>query len=1026
MNATHNATMRPEAGKPSGYHAGDAIIRRMMINLATNNANPDAIEAAKDAKDVARAADTKAPAATTEGEEPEPPSLLATVRDAVASGLVSRYSAQWDESQHPRDDDGKFVASLAADVQAGRISRSKIDKIHGRDVGDAVRGHLAGFPGMTPAQARQAREAKEAAARDVIKAKWDADAAEYRRLYGHVDWEAEIKSRNKWIDDEVLGWTDWHDMASQFINDGMTKDEILDSLVEFATRDQETHEEEQQKKADDERKAASDREDEEARHDPEVIWDDIDTRAATAKHRLSPESQRYMPLTRQDEHWYRADMQLPETHAALLAAGWSPEYLSHGGSIYYTNGDKRLRVADHEVPETDERRHAANHGGFSWATSGNQIILPVDDIQAEIRRLTQADENEEDDESDHYSRSRTASCRSTAAARDRHNSSASKTGSSIHWMRVTTCPNGAASSIPSSRASSSGTSSPKNRGGIVCATNTRACPMSAVSSISHSGNGVAITGKTPEFVDRYGIASRVARGLASVMRYRHTDDAPGQRDLFIGEQRRSDKHQGKLRWITLKSPSGAGTTHVQIDDEGTIKVGPKSLVAQNVSHITSVPKAPGWFSGGKKTSSSSPDVEFQEEPQSGKPTASLRRGQHGGPVGATTIDVSKLKVDPKRFQYKVSGIDPTTGTNAELKKIKQYNPMLGGQLLVWQDPADKQTYVINGHHRYELASRSPRGDGTPFDGQMSVYYIDAKDAQEARAHGALTNIAEGRGTSVDAAKFLRDTGGTAEDFAKHGVSLTGAIASSALHLAHLSPSLFQKLTNGAMTEGRALAIAKHLPNQDGQDQLHKYIERRESEKGTSKTFTDGKVAEMARAMAVAKPIQAKSGGMFDDFFDSYPVEQRADIADHIRKNLSSEHRTFATASSERRQGMLEATGTNQLDVEGNKQRAHSAASDLEEFDHRVNAAGHPLAQALDTYAEQMFNEPKKRAAILNDALRHARQILSGPGDSGSGEVNPGRGDSIRRTDGQSATAVNKFSRIAEQVRDAVMRYSSRN
>jgi hypothetical protein len=35
-------------------------------------------------------------------------------------------------------------------------------------------------------------------------------------------------------------------------------------------------------------------------------------------------------------------------------------------------------------------------------------------------------------------------------------------------------------------------------------------------------------------------------------------------------------------------------------------------------------------------------------------------------------------------------------------------------------------------------------------------YIDAPDEKTARARGALVNIAEGRGTSVDAAKFMRD------------------------------------------------------------------------------------------------------------------------------------------------------------------------------------------------------------------------------------------------------------------------------
>jgi len=39
-----------------------------------------------------------------------------------------------------------------------------------------------------------------------------------------------------------------------------------------------------------------------------------------------------------------------------------------------------------------------------------------------------------------------------------------------------------------------------------------------------------------------------------------------------------------------------------------------------------------------------------------------------------------------------------------------------------------------------------------------VRHIVAKDEAEARAVGARQNIAEGRGTPVDAAKFFRETG----------------------------------------------------------------------------------------------------------------------------------------------------------------------------------------------------------------------------------------------------------------------------
>jgi hypothetical protein len=78
-NAGGNATMTRPAGKP-GYHAGDALIRRMMINLTTNNANPEALEEFRDAKEMAmvdggdaKAAPAPAATAAPEGASPVVP-----------------------------------------------------------------------------------------------------------------------------------------------------------------------------------------------------------------------------------------------------------------------------------------------------------------------------------------------------------------------------------------------------------------------------------------------------------------------------------------------------------------------------------------------------------------------------------------------------------------------------------------------------------------------------------------------------------------------------------------------------------------------------------------------------------------------------------------------------------------------------------------------------------------------------------------------------------------------------------------
>jgi hypothetical protein len=118
---------------------------------------------------------------------------------------------------------------------------------------------------------------------------------------------------------------------------------------------------------------------------------------------------------------------------------------------------------------------------------------------------------------------------------------------------------------------------------------------------------------------------------------------------------------------------------------------------------------------------------------------------------AYNVPTGGLKTDPSRFQYKLN-TSGEHGVTDEFKQVRTWSPDFAGVISVWRDPETGEDYVVNGHHRYELAGRLG-ADG------LKVQYLQAKDAKEARALGALINIAEGRGTAVDAAKFMRDTGG---------------------------------------------------------------------------------------------------------------------------------------------------------------------------------------------------------------------------------------------------------------------------
>ena len=185
------------------------------------------------------------------------------------------------------------------------------------------------------------------------------------------------------------------------------------------------------------------------------------------------------------------------------------------------------------------------------------------------------------------------------------------------------------------------------------------------------------------------------------------------------------------------------------------------------------------------------------------------------PGGIASVDPQKIEVDPKRFQYKLSGANTKSGTVGSLKGVKKWDANLAGIIQVWADPSDKKVYVVNGHNRLELEKKL----GVP---QRPARFLDAKTAKEARAIGALTNIAEGRGNARDAAKFFRDSGISREDLEKRGIPLREKIATDGLALSRLSDGLFDQVVQGQLPESRAVIVGEKLKDQTQQEALVKF------------------------------------------------------------------------------------------------------------------------------------------------------------------------------------------------------------
>ena len=334
------------------------------------------------------------------------------------------------------------------------------------------------------------------------------------------------------------------------------------------------------------------------------------------------------------------------------------------------------------------------------------------------------------------------------------------------------------------------------------------------------------------------------------------------------------------------------------------------------------------------------------------------------PGSVAEITPNLLKVDPKRFQYKIIGEHTQTGEVGSLSGVKRFDPNLAGIIQVWQDPQDGKTYVVNGHNRLALANRLGAD-------KVTVRYLDVKNAKEARAVGALTNIAEGRGTALDAAKFFKDTGLSKEDLDKKGIPMREKIATDGIALSKLDDSLFRKVIDGQIPTERAVIIGSSGLNLAKQRDLYDLSEQ-QAKKG--RKITNDVLSELVDTV---KGSEERSEIQFDLFGASEITKtnaiERASLQAAIKKRLSRDKKLFGLVSKSKAAQDLEKAG-NVINAEASFKISREAASTLLVFDQLKNVSG-GVSAAINESVIQLSQkrDRKKIEADLYNAVKEAIQ-----------------------------------------------------
>lgn len=273
-------------------------------------------------------------------------------------------------------------------------------------------------------------------------------------------------------------------------------------------------------------------------------------------------------------------------------------------------------------------------------------------------------------------------------------------------------------------------------------------------------------------------------------------------------------------------------------------------------------------------------------------------------VPVVQVPIKEMAVRPDLMQFKRID-DGGTGVNDADRLEGDWDDKKAGVLLLWE-PADAKAHglkageryiVANGHHRMEFARRAGR-EG--LNAQI-VREADGVSAEEARRLGAEINIADGKGTIHDQAKFIRNTAAThGADAALATARSIGARGRKAATIGiSASDSVYESFINERISGEQAEAIAAAAP---GNEAL-----QRVGLTAATGGMTPAALGNYMQAVGLEAGPAAEQGSLFGD--DDSALERAREMAEaaaSLRRQLDEQIK--ATDNAAKRAGQAQAQG----------------------------------------------------------------------------------------------------------------------
>lgn len=326
------------------------------------------------------------------------------------------------------------------------------------------------------------------------------------------------------------------------------------------------------------------------------------------------------------------------------------------------------------------------------------------------------------------------------------------------------------------------------------------------------------------------------------------------------------------------------------------------------------------------------------------------------------VKTADVAVDAQRFQFKdnVNAAGQQKGNS--LDGVEKWNTDAEGVIQTWTDPMDGKTYVVNGHNR--LAKAKELGIPT-----LQTQPLLAQTAEQARMQGAISNIADGKGTAFDAAKIIREKGiQDAAGLDAAGIPLKQgqgekSLGVQGLALSKLPGDLFQQAVDGALPMGRALALGGS--GLDPADMI------RVAGLGAKKDISERGFAELVQmASSAPKVADADQGGLpgMETWLQDSSVLEKAELSAKVRAELIGNKNLMGRVGKSKSVQVLADKGGTQVNQSQVASAADIAKAVLDEFDRDKYLAGTPISELLNQGAADIAAGAKP-AAIAKRILQ---------------------------------------------------------